>query len=69
MKNKTGNRKFLFTLQKVWPSLPVVMGLPLLVIESVVWVFIEEGTVKPDISVIELTGVVLPSDVEGGGGV
>lgn len=44
-------------------------GLTLPVIESVVWVFIDEVTGRADISVIELKGVVLPSDVEGGGGV
>lgn len=69
MKNKTGNEKFLFTLQKVWPSLPVGSGLPLPVTENEVWMVTVEGTVKPEIFVIELTGVVLPSDVEGGGGV
>lgn len=49
--------------------LPVGIGMLLSVIASVVWLGTLEKTVEPDTSVIELVGIVLPSDVKGGGGV
>lgn len=41
----------------------------LFVIASVVWLVTVEETVEADTSVIELVGIVLPSDVKFGGGV
>lgn len=49
--------------------LPVGIEVMLSVIASVVWLVTIEETVEPATSVIELVGIVLPSDVKFGGGV